>query len=174
MQKLTLTRAHRDRKTLLDQRLLNSWSCYSVSFLCLNCLAIWNCLIVVINVYRWIKQLEVAYSPNRSFCLRDFHRAVQNLPADAFIPEINDSETLCCRGTSHCNYSLLAFLLNIYWIGFGCYLIDVKLSAVISDRVLYSWGGEDVMRKVIVLSATTHYDFDSHLERTLMVGHWFS
>ncbi|XP_038892979.1 uncharacterized protein LOC120081876 [Benincasa hispida] len=86
--------------------------------------------------------LEVAYSPHRSFSLREFHRAVGNLPTDAFIPEINGYETLSCR--------------------------DVKLSAVLSDQVLYSWGGEDVMRKVIVLSASARYDLDSNLERTLM------
>ncbi|KAG7031463.1 hypothetical protein SDJN02_05503 [Cucurbita argyrosperma subsp. argyrosperma] len=86
--------------------------------------------------------LEVAYTPNRSFSLRDFHRAVENLPTDAFIPQINDYETVYCR--------------------------DVKLSAVLSDQVLYSWGGENVKRKVIVLSAYAHYDLDSHLEKTLM------
>ena len=50
----------------------------------------------------------------------------------------------------------------------------MKLSAVLSDQVLYSWGGENVKRKVIVLSAYAHYDLDSHLEKTLMVGHLFS
>ncbi|XP_023521761.1 uncharacterized protein LOC111792381 [Cucurbita pepo subsp. pepo] len=86
--------------------------------------------------------LEVAYTPNRSFSLRDFHRAVENLPTDAFIPQINDYVTVYGR--------------------------DVKLSAVLSDQVLYSWGGENVKRKVIVLSAYAHYDLDSHLEKTLM------
>lgn len=50
----------------------------------------------------------------------------------------------------------------------------MKLSAVLSDQVLYSWGGEDEMRKVIVLSSSAHYNLDSNLERTLMVGHLFS
>lgn len=50
----------------------------------------------------------------------------------------------------------------------------MKLSAVLSDQVLYSWGCEDVKRKVIVLSASSHYDLDSNLERTLEVGHLFS
>ncbi|XP_022155368.1 uncharacterized protein LOC111022510 [Momordica charantia] len=91
-------------------------------------------------------RLEVACSPagRGSFSLRDFHRAVQNLPTDAFIPELNESEILCCQ--------------------------DVKLSAVLSDRVLYSWGDEDVMRKVIVITGFAHYDLDSHMRRTLMEG----
>ncbi|TYK30260.1 uncharacterized protein E5676_scaffold344G00120 [Cucumis melo var. makuwa] len=85
--------------------------------------------------------LEVAYSPIRCFSLCQFHRAVRNLPTDAFIPEIDGYETLRC--------------------------LDVKLSAVLSDQVLYSWECEDVKRKVIVLSASSHYDLDSNLERTL-------
>ncbi|XP_031741055.1 uncharacterized protein LOC101221059 [Cucumis sativus] len=88
-----------------------------------------------------MKQLEVAYSPTRCFSLCEFHRAVRNLPTDAFIPEIDGYESLRYR--------------------------DVKLSAVLSDQVLYSWGCEDVKRKVIVLSASSHYDLDSNLERTL-------
>lgn len=73
-----------------------------------------NCEIEV-KLLVWL-QLEVAYCPTGrgSFSLRDFHRAVENLPTDAFIPELNGPEALCGRGMSRHNYSLLAFLLNVY------------------------------------------------------------
>lgn len=47
---------------------------------------------------------------------------------------------------------------------------DVKLSIVLSDQVLYSWGDKDIMRKVIVLSSCLPENVDSALEKTLMVN----
>ncbi|CAL1390946.1 unnamed protein product [Linum trigynum] len=73
-------------------------------------------------------ELKVAYSPQGDFSLRDFHHAVDNLPAECCLPEIGDSGDLCCR-------------------------VDMKLSSVLNDQVLYSWGGRDVKKKLIVLSS---------------------
>ncbi|CAK7336884.1 unnamed protein product [Dovyalis caffra] len=87
-------------------------------------------------------ELKVAYSPRGNFNLRDFHHAVNNVPTDSFLPEINDSGSLR-----------------------SC---DVKLSSILSDQVLYSWGGKDIMRKVIVLSSCVPYNVDSELKVTLM------
>ena len=70
-------------------------------------------------IHYWIKQLEVAYTPNRSFSLRDFHRAVENLPTDAFIPQINDYVTVYGRGISRNNYFTgisVEYLLNWIWL----------------------------------------------------------
>ncbi|GJR82359.1 hypothetical protein Tco_0153144 [Tanacetum coccineum] len=81
-------------------------------------------------------KMKVAYKPSEFFCLRDLHHAVNNLPADAFVPEFsNDVAVSCC---------------------------DVHLSSVLSDKVLYSWGdNEDVGRKVIVISSCLLEDIDS-------------
>ncbi|KAJ6869388.1 hypothetical protein NC651_034207 [Populus alba x Populus x berolinensis] len=81
-------------------------------------------------------------SPRGNFNLRDFHLAVNNVPTDSFLPEINDSG------------SLRSF--------------DVKLSSILSDQVLYSWGGKDIMRKVIVLSSCVPDNIDTELKLTLM------
>ncbi|KAF5731020.1 hypothetical protein HS088_TW19G00623 [Tripterygium wilfordii] len=86
-------------------------------------------------------ELKIAYSPIGNFSLRNFHRAVNNLPSEAFLPEIDDSGALCCH--------------------------DVKLSSVLSDQVLYSWGGKDVMRKVIVLSSCLPKHIDSAIKTSL-------
>ncbi|GLT39900.1 hypothetical protein SLA2020_140660 [Shorea laevis] len=87
-------------------------------------------------------ELKVAHSPRGNFSLRDFHHAVNNLPTDAFLPEISGSGSLCSR--------------------------DVKLSSVLSDQVLYSWGGKDIVRKVIFLSSSLPQKVDSALKKTLM------
>lgn len=46
----------------------------------------------------------------------------------------------------------------------------MKLASVLSDQVLYSWGGRDIVRKVIVLSSFLPETVDSALKETLMVS----
>ncbi|KAJ0266188.1 Uncharacterized protein HA466_0002270 [Hirschfeldia incana] len=89
-------------------------------------------------------QLKFAYTPSGNFCLRDFHHAVNSLPMDAFVPEIDESGAVSCR--------------------------DLKLSSVLCDRAMYSWGGRDIMRKVIVLSSCFPEDMDSDARKTLMAA----
>ncbi|GJX91466.1 hypothetical protein Tco_0344792 [Tanacetum coccineum] len=87
--------------------------------------------------------MKVAYRPSGNFSLRDFHHAVNNLPADAFMPEFNNGIAVSC--------------------------CDVHLSSVLSDKVLYSWGdNEDVGRKVIVISSCLLEDIDSATKIALM------
>nr|KJB51322.1 hypothetical protein B456_008G212000 [Gossypium raimondii] len=43
----------------------------------------------------------------------------------------------------------------------------MKLASVLSDQVLYSWGGRDIVRKVIVLSSCLPETIDSALKETL-------
>lgn len=43
-------------------------------------------------------QMKVAYRPSGNFSLRDFHHAVNNLPADAFLPEFNNNVAISCCG----------------------------------------------------------------------------
>ncbi|KAI3966139.1 hypothetical protein MKW92_023424 [Papaver armeniacum] len=74
-------------------------------------------------------ELRIAYSPRGDFCLRDFHHAVNNLPNDGFLPEMmNSSVTRISDG-------------------------DVTFGKLLSDEVLYSWGGKDIVRKVICVSS---------------------
>ncbi|KAI3976869.1 hypothetical protein MKX01_008727 [Papaver californicum] len=74
-------------------------------------------------------ELKIAYSPRGDFCLRDFHHAVNNLPVDGFLPEMmNSSVTRISDG-------------------------DVTFGKLLSDEVLYSWGGKDIDRKVICVSS---------------------
>ncbi|CAI9267362.1 unnamed protein product [Lactuca saligna] len=89
-------------------------------------------------------EMKVAYRPSGNFSLRDFHHAVNNLPHDAFLPELNN-----CIAVSCC---------------------DVHLPSVLSDKILYSWGGdnEDVGRKVIVISSCLLENLDSVINKTLM------
>ncbi|ESQ40675.1 hypothetical protein EUTSA_v10012911mg [Eutrema salsugineum] len=89
-------------------------------------------------------QLKIAYTPSGNFSLRDFHYAVNSLPLDAFVPEIDESGAISCR--------------------------DLKLSSVLCDRAIYSWGGRDIMRKVIVLSSSFPEDMDSEAKNTLMAA----
>ncbi|KAK8537752.1 hypothetical protein V6N12_043900 [Hibiscus sabdariffa] len=96
---------------------------------------------VIKNRFSSSDELKVAYSPRGDFSLRDFHHAVNSLPTDSFSPEINESGS-----TS---------------------LYDVKLASVLSDQVLYSWGGRDIVRKVIVLSSCLPETMDSSLKETL-------
>ncbi|CAK9163206.1 unnamed protein product [Ilex paraguariensis] len=89
-------------------------------------------------------ELKVAYNPRGNFSLRDFHDAVNNLPTDAFAPELNTSGALCCD--------------------------DVKLSTVLSDEILYSWGvnEKDITRKVIMISSCLVENLDPVTRKTLM------
>ncbi|KAI8544131.1 hypothetical protein RHMOL_Rhmol08G0271800 [Rhododendron molle] len=91
-----------------------------------------------------LDELKVAYTPRGNFNLRDFHHAVSNLPTDAFLPELNDSGALCC--------------------------CDVKLASILSNEVLYSWGGheKDLSRKVILISTCVVENPDSLMNDTLM------
>lgn len=45
----------------------------------------------------------------------------------------------------------------------------MKLATVLSDKVLYSWGGKDIMRKAIVLTSSLPKDADSTMKTALMV-----
>ncbi|KAM0066289.1 hypothetical protein Hdeb2414_s0002g00046971 [Helianthus debilis subsp. tardiflorus] len=87
--------------------------------------------------------IKVAYRPSGNFSLRDFHHAVNNLPTDAFLPELNNNITIPCS--------------------------DAHLETVLSDKVLYSWGGdnEDVGRKVIVVSSCLLENLDTVAKKTL-------
>ena len=56
--------------------------------------------------------MKVAYRPSGNLSLRDFHHAVNNLPADAFVPEFNNNIAVSCCGNW---FSLLLdvdYLLN--------------------------------------------------------------
>ncbi|KAK5777273.1 uncharacterized protein LOC108479427 isoform X1 [Gossypium arboreum] len=86
-------------------------------------------------------ELKVAYGPRGDYSLRDFHHAVNSLPTDSFSPVINESGSISCY--------------------------DMKLASVLSDQVLYSWGGRDIVRKVIVLSSCLPETVDSALKETL-------
>ncbi|XP_027771070.1 uncharacterized protein LOC107012917 isoform X2 [Solanum pennellii] len=89
-------------------------------------------------------ELKVAYSPRGNFSLRDFHHAVNNLPSDAFLPDFNGSGALCCS--------------------------DLKLSSILNDKVLYSWGGhsKDITRKVVLISSCIIETLDSATKKVLM------
>ncbi|KAK6914421.1 hypothetical protein RJ641_021742, partial [Dillenia turbinata] len=92
-----------------------------------------------------LKQVSIAYSPTRTnFSLRDFHRAVNGLPTYGFLPEAleNDSASFCCQ--------------------------DMKFSSVLNDGVLYTWGGNDIIKKVIVISPCLPHNLDSSSEKTIM------
>ncbi|QCD84927.1 hypothetical protein DEO72_LG2g5285 [Vigna unguiculata] len=82
-------------------------------------------------------ELTIAYNPVGNFMLRDFHHAVNNLPYDAFQPDIDN-------------------------------ISDSMISNVLSDRVLYSWQGKDIERKVVVITSTLPEDVDSVVQKNLM------
>jgi len=44
------------------------------------------------------------------------------------------------------------------------------ISNVLSDRVLYSWQGKDIERKVIIITSTLPEDVDSVVQKSLMVS----
>ncbi|KAJ1387764.1 hypothetical protein SESBI_39663 [Sesbania bispinosa] len=46
--------------------------------------------------------------------------------------------------------------------------IDVMISNVLSERVLYSWHGKDIEKKVIILTSTMPEDVDSITQKSLM------
>ncbi|KAK3017844.1 hypothetical protein RJ639_004536 [Escallonia herrerae] len=89
-------------------------------------------------------ELKVAYSPRGNFSLRDFHHAVNNIPTDAFLPEFSSCGAMCCD--------------------------DAKLSSVLSNQFLYSWGGheKDIARKVIVVGSCPVENLDTVMKKTLM------
>ncbi|XP_052180851.1 uncharacterized protein LOC127794028 [Diospyros lotus] len=89
-------------------------------------------------------ELKVAYYPKGNFCLRDFHHAVNCLPVDAFLPELNDSGALSCS--------------------------DVKLASILNNEVLHSSCGQekDIARKVILISSCVVGNLDSVKKEVLM------
>ncbi|KAA8540588.1 hypothetical protein F0562_024493 [Nyssa sinensis] len=99
---------------------------------------------VLKNRFSCSDELKVAYSPRGNFSLLDFHHAVNNLPTDAFLPEFNKSGALSCG--------------------------DVKLSSILSDKVLYSWGSheKDIARKVILISSCLVDNLDPDMKKILM------
>ncbi|KAL3529024.1 hypothetical protein ACH5RR_008346 [Cinchona calisaya] len=88
-------------------------------------------------------ELKVAYSPRGSFNLRDFHHAVNNLPADAFSPEYDISGAFSCP--------------------------DLKISSILSGKVLYSWGehDKDITRKVFLITSCTVQHLDNDTKKAL-------
>lgn len=50
---------------------------------------------------------------------------------------------------------------------------DMKLSGVLNDKVLYSWGSQDkdITRKVVLISSCIVENLDSVTRRALMVRH---
>ncbi|KAL6996799.1 hypothetical protein U1Q18_006928 [Sarracenia purpurea var. burkii] len=100
---------------------------------------------VVKNRNSYLDELKVAYTPRMNFSLRDFHHAVNNLPTDAFLPELNDSGALS-----------------------GC---DMNLRIILSSEVLYSCDGHknDIARKVILISSCMFGNPDSFMKEALMV-----
>lgn len=44
------------------------------------------------------------------------------------------------------------------------------ISEVLSERVLYSWQGKDIERKVIVITSTLPEDVDSVMQKSFMVS----
>ncbi|PNY06720.1 NDX1 homeobox protein [Trifolium pratense] len=81
-------------------------------------------------------ELMIAYRPVGNFNLRDFHHAVNNLPSDAFLPDIDS-------------------------------ISDVMISDVLSERVLYSWQGKDIERRVIVITSILPEDVNSVMQKSL-------
>jgi len=135
--------------------------------------SIFGGLCVVFMFFLRIQQLKFAYTPTGNFCLRDFHHAINSLPLDAFVPEIDESGAISCRGLSLPLFIYLflhSFLVNLMICNHTKLFIDLKLSSVLCDRALYSWGGRDIMRKVIVLSSCFPEDMDSEAKNTLMVS----
>ncbi|KAK7399307.1 hypothetical protein VNO78_10488 [Psophocarpus tetragonolobus] len=82
-------------------------------------------------------ELVVAYKPVGTFNLRDFHHAVNNLPYDAFLPDIQN-------------------------------ISDLMISNVLSERVLYSWQGKDIEKRVIVITSTLPEAVDPIMQKSLM------
>ncbi|XP_058731894.1 uncharacterized protein LOC131603557 [Vicia villosa] len=82
-------------------------------------------------------ELMIAYRPVGNFNLRDFHHAVNSLPSDAFLFDMDN-------------------------------VSDVMISDVLSERVLYSWQGKNIERKVIVITSILPEDVDSVMQKSLM------
>ncbi|XP_073014295.1 uncharacterized protein [Typha latifolia] len=89
-------------------------------------------------------ELKIAYRPSsQRFSLRDFHHAVNNLPLDSFQPDLRDS--------MHITYDDL----------------EVPLKDLFSNKALYSWGSNDVSKKLIVVSLSVCMNTEA-LRRSLM------
>ncbi|KAH6771968.1 hypothetical protein C2S51_010372 [Perilla frutescens var. frutescens] len=91
---------------------------------------------IVRNRITCCDELKIAYNPQGKFSLRDLHRALSNLPVDAFCYESNDSGAICK---------------------------DLKLTHVLSEKTVYTWGDQDknVERKVIFISSSLVGALDS-------------
>ncbi|KAJ0973493.1 hypothetical protein J5N97_021452 [Dioscorea zingiberensis] len=74
-------------------------------------------------------ELNIAYRPGESFNLRDFHHAVNSLPMDCFLPELIDSISTASEDQ------------------------ELPLASLLSGNALYSWGGDSVSKKVIVVGS---------------------
>ncbi|XP_061369915.1 uncharacterized protein LOC133312688 [Gastrolobium bilobum] len=98
---------------------------------------------VIKNRLSFSDELIIAYSPTGNFNLRDFHHAVNNLPSDAFLPDIDNISGALSSS-------------------------DVMISSVLNERVLYSWQGKDIEKKVIVITSTLPEDVDSTMQKSLM------
>ncbi|KAI5383924.1 hypothetical protein KIW84_071055 [Lathyrus oleraceus] len=92
---------------------------------------------VVKNRFTSSDELIIAYRPVGDFNLRDFHHAVNSLPSDAYLFDMDN-------------------------------ISDVMISDVLSDRVLYSWQGKDIERKVIVITSILPEDVGSVMQKSLM------
>ncbi|CAL5214680.1 unnamed protein product [Lathyrus oleraceus] len=92
---------------------------------------------VVKNRFTSSDELIIAYRPVGDFNLRDFHHAVNSLPSDAYLFDMDN-------------------------------VSDVMISDVLSERVLYSWQGKDIERKVIVITSILPEDVDSVMQKSLM------
>ncbi|XP_042063240.1 uncharacterized protein LOC121807111 isoform X1 [Salvia splendens] len=90
-------------------------------------------------------ELKIAYNPQEKFNLRDLHHALSNLPLDTFCPESNDSEGICK---------------------------DLKLADLLSEKIVYTWGGQDktIKRKVIMISSSLVGTLDSVTMKALTVA----
>ncbi|KAF9620500.1 hypothetical protein IFM89_013117 [Coptis chinensis] len=89
------------------------------------------------NRVTYSNELKIVYSPRGGdFILRDFHHAVSNIPSDAFLPDSGVSAASIDGG-------------------------DVALEKLFSEELLYSWGGKDIVKKVIFIGSCILKDVDS-------------
>ncbi|TKW12929.1 hypothetical protein SEVIR_5G067700v4 [Setaria viridis] len=69
-------------------------------------------------------ELKIGYRPDEKFSLRDFHRAVNNIPLDGFLPDQPGGSPPTG---------------------------DVSLTDLFSNRAIYSWATDDISKKVIAI-----------------------
>ncbi|KAK1271050.1 hypothetical protein QJS04_geneDACA021055 [Acorus gramineus] len=81
-------------------------------------------------------EIRFAYCPRGNFNLRDFHHAVNNLPTDGFLPISNDLVPMEAGNQ------------------------EVSFTTVLSTQALYSWGGKDCVKKLIVISTLLAEDIE--------------